>query len=112
MPYSRPWTTSELNTLAVMYPRYGRHLDQWPIKIDRTERAIERQALRYGIRMRGVRPRMDAWRRDRLREGFAVLCDHAGMSKRDALHELNAMRYRGALSVTPRLKAGACNSPD
>lgn len=97
MPYSRPWTTSELNTLASMYPRYGRHLDQWPIKIDRTETAIERQALRYGIRMRGIRPRMDAERRDRLCEGFSVLCDHAGVSKRDALHELNAMRYRSAL---------------
>lgn len=97
MPYSRPWTTSELNVLASMYPRYGRHLDQWPIKIDRTERAIERQALRYGIRMRGIRPRMDAERRDRLHEGFAVLCDHAGVSKRDALHELNALRYRCAL---------------
>ena len=94
---SRPWTTSELNVLASMYPRYGRHLDQWPIKIDRTEAAIERQALRHGIRMRGIRSKMDAERRDRLREGFAVLCNHAGVSKRDALHELNAMRYRSAI---------------
>lgn len=97
MPYSRPWTTSELNVLASMYPRYGRHLDQWPIKIDRTESAIERQALRHSIRMRGIRSKMDAERRDRLREGFAVLCNHAGVTTREALHELNAMRYRSAL---------------
>lgn len=92
-----PWTTSEINALYLFYPKYGAHVDRWPIKIDRTKGAVSRQAHRYGIYVKGIRSKMDAENRDKLRDAFLLICRKLNVSPNDAVKELNRMRYRSSL---------------
>lgn len=53
MSYANPWTTEEIELLKKYYPAYGRHVGKWPVKIDRTVRAISKKASELKIYQRG-----------------------------------------------------------
>lgn len=97
MGSGKKWTPDEIRILRAMYSKHGGKLAEWEFRPDRTDNAIHVQARRMGLCHVKSHTGMSTSQRERLLEGFGVLCGKLHMNRRTALIELNRMRERGML---------------
>ena len=93
------WTTDEIRVLRAMWPKYGCHVDKWPVKVNRSSAAVMQQAHRLGIRSKGhvSHSHMSLEQRKKLSEAWRLICGNLHISTQDGIQELIRLNQRGRL---------------